>query len=64
MDLTVGDGPDKGRKLPVAIYKLEGEKLTICLDKEGTAGSRPTEFKTADGDGLAIIILERATVKK
>jgi len=64
MDLMAGDGPKKGPKLPCAIYKLEGDKLTICLDKEGTAGSRPTEFRTAAGDGFAMIVLERANVKK
>ncbi len=64
MDLTVGDGPKKGEKLPCAIYKLEGDKLTICLDKEGTAGTRPTRFKTAAGDGLALIVFERVKVKK
>jgi uncharacterized protein (TIGR03067 family) len=64
MDLTAGDGPKKGQKLPCAIYKLDGDKLTICLDKEGTAGKRPTEFKTAAGDGFALIVLERVKDKK
>jgi uncharacterized protein (TIGR03067 family) len=64
MDLTPSDGPAKGMKLPCAIYKLEGDKLTICFDKEGQAGKRPTEFKTTAGDGLALIILERVKEKK
>ncbi|MBM4069345.1 MAG: TIGR03067 domain-containing protein [Planctomycetes bacterium] len=64
MDLTAGDGPKKGQKLPCAIYKLEGDKLTICLDKEGEAGKRPTEFKTAAGDGFALLTLERVKDKK
>lgn len=62
MDLTPSDGPAKDHRLPCAIYKLDGDKLFICLDKEGKAGKRPTEFKTADGDGFALITLER--VKK
>jgi uncharacterized protein (TIGR03067 family) len=62
MDLTPGDGPAKGKRLPCAIYKLEGDKLMICLGKEGQGGKRPSEFKTAAGDGFALITLER--VKK
>src|SRR5438876_11074428 len=29
MDLTAGDGPLKGKTLPYAIYKLDGDILTI-----------------------------------
>jgi uncharacterized protein (TIGR03067 family) len=64
MDLTPGDGPAKGKKLPCAIYKLDGDKLTICVDKEGEAGKRPTAFKTAAGDGFALLTLERVKEKK
>jgi uncharacterized protein (TIGR03067 family) len=64
MDLTPADGPAKGKKLPCAIYKLDGDKLTICVDKEGTFGKRPTEFKAAAGDGCALITLERVKDKK
>ena len=64
MDLTTGDGPKKGRTLPCAIYKLDGDKLVICIDKEGTHGKRPTEFKTKAGDGLALITLERVKQAK
>jgi uncharacterized protein (TIGR03067 family) len=64
MDLTPADGPSKGQKLSCAIYKLDGDKLTICLDKEGAAGERPAEFKAAAGDGLALITLQRVKDKK
>jgi uncharacterized protein (TIGR03067 family) len=60
MDLTAGDGPVKGRKLPCAIYKFEGDRLIICIDKEGKSGRRPKEFKTTAGDGLALMTLERS----
>jgi uncharacterized protein (TIGR03067 family) len=63
MDLTPGDGPAKGKKLPCAIYKLDGDKLTICVDKEGEAGKRPTGFKTAAGDGFALLTLQRVKEK-
>jgi uncharacterized protein (TIGR03067 family) len=64
MDLTPGDGVKKGEKLPCAIYDLAGDKLSICIDKEGMHGKRPTEFKTKAGDGLALIILERVKPTK
>ena len=64
MDLTPADGPGKGQRLPCAIYKLDGDKLNVCLDKEGQAGKRPTEFKTGAGDGLALITLERVKMAK
>lgn len=59
MDITPGDGEKKGQKLACAIYDLAGDKLTICIDKEGKHGKRPAEFKTMAGDGLALITLER-----
>ena len=64
MDLTAGDGPKKGQRVPCAIYRLDGDKLTVCLDKEGEAGKRPTEFKTAPGDGFALLTLERVKDKR
>jgi uncharacterized protein (TIGR03067 family) len=64
MDLTPSDGAAKGQKLPCAIYKLDGDKLTICIDKEGKAGKRPAEFKTAAGDGFALLKFERVKEKK
>jgi uncharacterized protein (TIGR03067 family) len=63
LDLTPSDGPAKGKKLPCAIYRLEGDKLTICIDKEGQAGKRPTAFQTAAGDGFALLTLERVKEK-
>jgi uncharacterized protein (TIGR03067 family) len=45
IDFTPGDGPSKGKTL-LGIYKVEGDKLTICF---GAAGKdRPKEFKTED----------------
>lgn len=64
LDLTPADGPAKGQKLACAIYKLDGDKLVICIDKEGEVGKRPTEFKTAAGSGLALVTLERVKEKK
>jgi len=49
--------------MPCAIYRLDGDRLSICLDKGGQAKKRPTEFKTTAGDGFVLIVLERAKVK-
>lgn len=62
MDLTPLDEPGKGQKQPCAIYELEGDSLTICIDKEGQPAQRPKAFKTVSGDGLVLMKLER--VKK
>jgi uncharacterized protein (TIGR03067 family) len=59
MDITPGDGAKKGQKLPCAIYDLAGDRLMICIDREGRHGQRPTKFKTRPGDGLMLITLER-----
>src|SRR5262245_27699684 len=42
LDLTPYDGPAKGKKLSCAIYKLDGDKLVICLNEEGEGKKRPT----------------------
>ena len=62
MDLTPEDGPMKGKKMPCAIYKIDGDKLIICIDKDGKEVKRPGEFKTKEGDGCALLTFER--VKK
>jgi uncharacterized protein (TIGR03067 family) len=64
MDITPGDGDKKGEKLPCAIYNLTGDKLIICIDKEGKHGQRPGAFKTSPGDGLVLITLERIRAPK
>jgi uncharacterized protein (TIGR03067 family) len=64
MDLTAGDGPSKGKTLPCAIYKLDGDKLMICLEKEWKIQKRPTEFKTLPGDGCVLLTFERVKDEK
>jgi uncharacterized protein (TIGR03067 family) len=59
IDLTPTDGPARGKKLPAGIYSVEGDELKLCLNKEGTAKGRPTEFKTGPGDGFALLVLKR-----
>ncbi|HEY2840076.1 MAG TPA: TIGR03067 domain-containing protein [Pirellulales bacterium] len=59
LDVIPGDGVKKGTKLPCAIYELTGDKLVFCINKEMTGDKRPTQFKTAPGDGMVLITLER-----
>jgi uncharacterized protein (TIGR03067 family) len=48
VDFHVDEGPDDARgQTNQAIYKFEGEELTLCVD--GGAGERPTSFRTAEG---------------
>ena len=38
-----------------AIYKVEGDTLTIAIGKKGL----PTEFKTKEGDGVVVVVFKR-----
>lgn len=56
MDRIPADGPQKGKTLP-AIYKLEGDKLTLCVSLTGKG--RPTQFATKPKSGLLLAVFER-----
>jgi uncharacterized protein (TIGR03067 family) len=44
IDLTIEDGPDEAKgKVSKAIYKLDGEKLTLCVSLPGK--DRPKAFE-------------------
>jgi len=48
IDFRVTEGPDDSAgKTSRGIYKLEGDKLTICVTDPGE-GSRPAEFKAVE----------------
>jgi RNA polymerase sigma-70 factor (ECF subfamily) len=51
IDLT-----ENGRR-PLGIYRLEGDKLTLCLDEQGKA--RPTEFRAEAGTSHTLMVLRR-----
>ena len=57
MDLTVAEGQDKGKTFH-AIFKLEGDTLTVCRsilpDKD-----RPTEFVSKPDSGLLLVVWSR-----
>jgi uncharacterized protein (TIGR03067 family) len=59
MDVGVLVGGQKGLTLE-AIYKLDGDKLTICTKVLGM--NRPGKFESPGGESTALIVLER--VKK
>jgi uncharacterized protein (TIGR03067 family) len=56
MDIKGTEGPNKGKTF-LAIYKLEGDKLTVCYDLSGN--NRPTEFKTAPQTALFLAEYKR-----
>jgi uncharacterized protein (TIGR03067 family) len=57
LDLTLTEGPDKGKTYH-AIYRLEGDTLTICRNVEPDK-VRPTEFATTPGSGLMLVVWKR-----
>ncbi len=43
----------------IGIYKLDGDKLTLCARAYIDNGDRPTEFKSVKDSGLMLIEFER-----
>jgi len=56
MEVTGTAGPNKGKTIP-AIYKLDGDMLTVCYDLSGKA--RPTEFRSKTGTQLFLANYKR-----
>jgi uncharacterized protein (TIGR03067 family) len=49
VDLTIDEGPDESKgKTSKCIYKLDGEKLKLCVSLPGK--DRPKEFEQVDGE--------------
>ena len=42
-----------------AIYKWDGDKLTLCYTEADSGKDRPDEFATRDGTHRLLIVLER-----
>ncbi|HEX3726738.1 MAG TPA: TIGR03067 domain-containing protein [Pirellulales bacterium] len=56
VDIVVGPGPDKG-KIYLAIYQVQGNKLTICLDAANRI--RPIALSGKAGSGCVLEVWQR-----
>ena len=62
LDLSVKD--EAGRtKVLLAIYKLDGDTLTLCLTSDSERVARPSEFHTDAESGTTLVVLRRAAAK-
>ena len=63
LDFVLESGEAKGKK-QYAIYKLEGDKMTIFVTQPGSpAGDRPRDFTAKDTDAR-LLVFERVTGDK
>jgi uncharacterized protein (TIGR03067 family) len=64
IDLTINEGPEDSKgKISKAIYKLDGEKLTLCVSLPGK--DRPKEFEQTEGEAFLFKLKkEKAAEKK
>ena len=60
IDTTSLDGKEKDQTA-AGIYKLDKDKLTICISKDPTI--RPKKFKTDADNGFMVLTLERVKAK-
>lgn len=63
IDVIPDGGKDRGERV-LGIYKLKGDRLTICMAEPGKP--RPSEFKAEPGSGwtLRTFVRERGAGKK
>ena len=57
LDIVGRDGPNAGRSM-LAIFELEGDRLTVCYDLQGD--SRPADMLPQENQLLLSITYERA----
>jgi uncharacterized protein (TIGR03067 family) len=57
IDIVGRDGPNAGRSM-LAIFELEGNRLTVCYDLDGT--NRPAHMQPHEDQLLLSITYERA----
>jgi uncharacterized protein (TIGR03067 family) len=56
LDIVVGDGADKG-KIYLVIYRVERDRLTLCLETANK--NRPAEFTGKSGSGCVLEVWQR-----
>ena len=56
IDVIPDGGPNRGERV-LGIYKLDGDRLTICMARAGQP--RPQEFKAEKGSGWTLQTFER-----
>ena len=61
IELTPLDGPAKGKPMK-NIYRLDGDRLTLCL--QNGDGAAPAEFATKADSGLRLLVLKRRPADK
>jgi uncharacterized protein (TIGR03067 family) len=61
IDLTVTDGPEKGKTYH-GIYRLRGDTYTICRPVE-PGKERPTAFATTPDSGLMLVVWKRVPAR-
>src|SRR5262245_33898253 len=60
IDLKIEEGPkDRKGKTAPGIYQLDGDKLTICIEKAGSV-NRPKELASTEGSKSILLKFERA----
>lgn len=61
IDIEFVEGPEAGNTNR-GIFRLDGDRLTICLDMNGNA--RPEAFRTKGGSGHALELLRRTSASR
>jgi len=58
MTVKPNEGPNKGQTVK-AIYKLDGDTLTLCYDHEAGKGNRPAKFESQPDTTVLLITYKR-----